>query len=515
MANIKWFTNAFDPIDGKKEVQVVGINDFESYREYLVTNARANNTSFKLLKKYLGETYFSIRHIDGTTDLAVKVSKIKMPKKPYPLAPYVEKNYSTLKENKQLFLGIARFGEELFDLNNIVHLGIFGSSGFGKSNFIRSLLTQNLIINQDACNIILDFKGNEFKSFDNLNHPNILAHVTGMDQMKHFFDFLALEMARREYYFTHGFKIAPTSLKEYNQFKEEYKADHLPVFKKIFIWIDEGKGFSSCCSNFQYDMDKIIAKTRSFGISFIMSSQQVYDFGRFNRNLSHVMTFHTPEYDTGWYADLHHSTIRKMDNIDIHTDQPTKGRMKFLDVENETIKNIQVPLTDNFECLNLIEKYSNKDLKKELMIEPIEIDPRLYGDLNCLEYYLQDNTYANFLNYDFLKSVRLIVRDDYISFETLRHTDQKDISRKVICAKNPFNRYFKPIDVTIDIKMGQSISDDKKEVIEKNVDDNLDFFKDLDEGTSEVKIKDDDVEQIISTEAINEIRERLKRNILG
>lgn len=522
MTNIKWFTAAFEKIDDKKEIKVIECLDQNNFKEYILNNARVTNNSFKYLKKYLGSTRFSVENIDGSSKIAVKISKVKMPNKNYQILPYLVSNIDMLKENGSNFLGIGEFGEEFLDMSKIIHLGIFGASGYGKSSLIRFLLTQTLIFRQDSLNILLDFKGNEFKSFDSLNHPNILAHVHGMAEMKFFSDFLGIELAKREYYFANSFEIAPTTLQEYNQYKTEYNADNLPIFNQIFIWVDEGKGFLEAMAQIGMDNDqvvKFINRCRSFGLNFIFSSQSYSDFGWNNcKNLSHIITFYSPaDYKTAdVLLDIGERTrIHTYETYGKNVDETVPGRITFIDIQNSSAKIMQVPELSSHDCLALIDQYSNKLINRKSLYSQTTIDPQLFGSLEVMRYLSENNTYEQLMTYNFLNFKSFSKNTG--GFLTHQIHRSNDIVKLIAIGSNdnPFREYYKfesfelsNLDVET-LALSNENEIDSKEII-SSIDELFEFID------SPVEQLSDDLGQkeIESNESMAAGSDRMSKNLL-
>lgn len=526
MSNIKWFTSAFEKIDDKKDIKVIESIDQINFKEYILSNARVTSSSFKILKKYLGTTRFSYENLDGTAKISVKISKIKMPTKNYPILPYLISNIESLKQNGKNFLGVGDFGEEFLDFRDLIHMGVFGASGYGKSSLIRFLLTQNLIFAQDCLNILLDFKGNEFKSFNNLNHPNILAHIHGLSEMKHFSDYIGMELAKREYYFSNAFEVAPTNLAEYKKLREQYPDNSLPEFSQIFIWIDEGKGFQDAMAQIgmeAHNIEKFINRCRSFGLNFIFSSQNSSDFGGVNcRNLSHIVTFYSPsDYRTSdMMADI--TDRNKYNSQELYgrnVDMPIPGRITLLDVRNSSAKFIQVPELTSQECLDLINEYSNFGISQDALLSLNEIDPALFGSLDVMRYLSENHTYEDLMKYEFLRGKRFSVT--YLNFLTFNSNGTRiSESVKNIWVGSESNPFFKCYKFTPMMVNSEEISLDEQNSENKNTLQKInggtessdfafldDFFK-KDEETKTIQ-----EQPVVTNESILEIRTRLKKKI--
>lgn len=74
-------------------------------------------------------------------------------------------------ESGKVVMGRSMQGWQKLALEEIVHLGVSGETGSGKSVFLRSLTTQLMTTDRNAVIVGIDFKGGaEFSIFENLGH---------------------------------------------------------------------------------------------------------------------------------------------------------------------------------------------------------------------------------------------------------------------------------------------------------------------------------------------------------
>lgn len=74
-------------------------------------------------------------------------------------------------ESGRVVFGLGMDGYRSVSLEDMVHLGVSGETGSGKSVFLRSLVTQLMVTNRDAVIVGIDFKGGaEFSFFEGLGN---------------------------------------------------------------------------------------------------------------------------------------------------------------------------------------------------------------------------------------------------------------------------------------------------------------------------------------------------------
>lgn len=288
--SIKYFLSFFQSGDPSKPPQLLSVEKKQYHYEILVGNGFFNSQP-KNLEQYFGGLVCKVEAVPGTQNTKVFVSHVQVPTY-YPVNSFLKQLHQ--EQGKHISLGIGNFGEEVLDLDSITHMGLYGATGFGKSSFMKYLISQVLAYRPDVDNLFFDPKGTEFESFK--HHPRTIKVGGSMDEKFSLIMALKTEMMVREHFFTSGFKMVPSSLKEYLKFREDYKRSDLPVFNKMFVWIDEAHEFSgihdSSYVSLSDALTNLVFKARSFGIHFIFSTQLPnYALNSLKRQVNTILSF--------------------------------------------------------------------------------------------------------------------------------------------------------------------------------------------------------------------------------
>lgn len=182
-------------------------------------------------------------------------------------------NYKVMKSDAptKVFLGYDELEEEIWgDLDK--HCMIGGSTGFGKSSFLNSLILNKLYENKSNDIKIrfklIDLKGVEFNIFENIQYIEIAQTVESAINL---INEVKKEIENRKTLFS---KLKVKNLEEYNRIYDNKKLDY------IFLVIDEYACFQEMIEDKKSkeqvlsDLRQVSSIARSFGIKIICASQK-------------------------------------------------------------------------------------------------------------------------------------------------------------------------------------------------------------------------------------------------
>ena len=200
------------------------------------------------LKKQDGSTYANLIEIKYSwSDLPANIPLSRVP---------------IVSRGKVIF-GLSTDGFYSMDLEEMVHLGVSGETGSGKSVFLRQLITQILVTDRQAVIIGIDFKGGvEFFFFSQLGN---FVCVDDFEKTGKVLEIVLNEYAKR------------LQIVRQNDCDSLYQLRHRGLcLSPIFILIDEGaEFFGDKTQSRVYEMVGKIARLGRFaGIHLIISTQR-------------------------------------------------------------------------------------------------------------------------------------------------------------------------------------------------------------------------------------------------
>lgn len=161
--------------------------------------------------------------------------------------------------------GLSKKGWQNFNLEELVHVGVCGLTGSGKSVWLRSFMTQVFVVNPEACIVGIDFKGGaEFAFFDKLGRNFVLI-------MEHENAALVLAELFAEYQ-RRAALLANSTCESVQQ---------LPGIASVIVVIDESAEFfdSSLVDKKTFErstfyIDKLARLGRAAGIHLVVCTQR-------------------------------------------------------------------------------------------------------------------------------------------------------------------------------------------------------------------------------------------------
>lgn len=346
MKNIKYLADCFLPLDQDEKVTVTAVTEQPYYYTVRLKNVAPTSSTQAGLHKFFGSLPVRSINVQNTNSVDIDISKVKLPAQTYDLRKFgrfLARHLHARPTEQKWFLGIGHFGPHFFDLNRLTHVGLYGSSGFGKSSLFRSLLAQTLKYNQNTVNYIIDPKKIDYSSYQ--NHPAVKAIAKSYSEWSSVVTSLVTECSFREKVFSQAFENSPTSLQEYTEMREKFGRTDLPEFKRMILWIDEAHVvFNEAIESPSYvGLAYLARKARSFGIHLIVSSQRYSDIPTTVRaQLSQIFSFYTTD---NHLISEHGFPVDKMVAI--------VGRLYYTDTETRENHIVQCPLVNNNDAVGL------------------------------------------------------------------------------------------------------------------------------------------------------------------
>lgn len=283
------FYDAFTPADSTKSMRIAAVERSEDLMNFDVAVANALVVDIEVLKKFFGASPNTrVVPADGSnitkslgemwyskdSYVVVRVPVGKMPKTfaLYDYLNFVEKN-----RDKGLFLGVSDDGGRWLSFDNLTHAAIYGSSGYGKSQFFKMLLAQTIWLHEDVVNLIVDPKQVDFLPYARAAGVGMV--VTNAEGWHELFDRLAIELSVRQHYFQSAFATPPVKLSEYRTLRDLHGRADLPDFKRIVVWVDEcyvvfGEGNRSFDLRMSHNYEAILRRGRALGIHLMVATQR-------------------------------------------------------------------------------------------------------------------------------------------------------------------------------------------------------------------------------------------------
>lgn len=347
---IESFLQKFVSFSDKIPPSFGGISEKEFFYELRICNALKTDATVNMLKFFFGGLSVLVEQIDGTQDLSILVSKVDVPDSylAFDVLNFLEQN-----KNLGWFMGIGPFGPEFFHLNDLTHGLVLGSSGYGKSNFFRFLISQTLAFQDDVVNFIIDPKQVDFKSFD--HHKRVAFVASSQSEWVSMIHSLLIEQGFREHLFSNAFEVPPVSLVEYREFKKKFSREDLPDLPRLLVWVDEAHMLFPELSSYQSSigpyLEPLIKKGRAFGIHFIFSSQRWSDLpSGIKSQANTLMAFYTPEA---------HQLPDVISSVAVHNKEVKRGRLSYFNPRSCKISSVQTPLLSSTEALGLALKFNS------------------------------------------------------------------------------------------------------------------------------------------------------------
>jgi AAA+ superfamily predicted ATPase len=338
MSSFKFIKDCFLSIDPSLPIEIIDYIEDEYYDSIIIQNAIKANRTEAQLSDFFGGRKCRVVTVKENHQCQIDISKVNLPSSNFNALDFAH----VIKTNKEKgwTLGLGSFGPEYYDLNDLTHSVVSGSSGYGKSSFFKFLLSQTLSFQESVVNYIIDPKKVDFPVF--VDHPRVAQVAHTQDEWKSVLSTLSLELAVRENVFNESFTIPATTLSEYTQMKSDFKRNDLPDLPRIIVWIDEAhmllKDYMS--TDLEYMATEYIArKGRSFGIHMIISSQSQNDIPNIiRRQANSSFMFYDPArpIPVSWAgSSFHEKFINKV------------GRLHYPNERNNDLISIQVPFINS------------------------------------------------------------------------------------------------------------------------------------------------------------------------
>lgn len=423
--NIDFLLRLFKPLDESRPSELLDIQESDFTLNLIIGNASANSVTLRGLQDFFGRTPLKIEPVPETQNLQIIISKIKVPDgyKHFDYLKAIEKI-----QGKNWFLGIGEYGAVNFNPDRLIHMGIYGKSGYGKSSFVKSIIGQTLNRRTDIDHIMIDPKGTELSVFK--NHPNVIKTAVSKDEIDSVILSLLIEMGVREYYFKNSFENPPTGLLEYRELRKSHKAK-LPEFKPIIIWVDEAHVYfdaNHSATSREKAFEALFLKGRSYGVHFILSTQHPASITSLIKNqLNQVMTFHIDS--RGWFYE------RDMKDIDCSELPAIPGRLQVIDRINNEVFQVQTPYMTS-EQAQMMAYSKIKEGDKKSTFFPIKLKEEVFGeDFNLIDYLAHNHKIEDLSNFERAKKastsmrtrvVNFIYKDEYTQGSTTTLTSESE-----------------------------------------------------------------------------------------
>ncbi len=301
------FLKAFTPLDDRRPVAVREVTKGAYSWDIILENGRLQKDSAHL-RQYMGSTQFTLNPVPGTDRLILRIGLCQTLPRSLNMQDYTAYLQKTVDQG--LFLGLSALGPRHWNLSHLTHSFFFGATGFGKSNFLRSLLIQSAAFQPETINHIIDLKGVDFQGF--AGSPGIGFLATSYGEVISLIDLILLEIKVRQTLFTETWEVPPKNLLEYRAFVSESALEgEFPELPRIILWIDE---YSLLASNDMYHVENnmnekiqhILRIGRAYGIHIMACSQKFNDFGQAMRQASptRFSTYSPDLVETDEFAEI-------------------------------------------------------------------------------------------------------------------------------------------------------------------------------------------------------------------
>ncbi|MBA4543286.1 type VII secretion protein EssC [Thermoactinomyces daqus] len=174
------------------------------------------------------------------------------------------------------------------------HLPVYGMPGTGKTTFVQTLLLSLALDHSpdDVHMYVLDF-GHMFRDFNELPHMGAIIRDDEPDRVRRLFRFLMKEMHRRRE------KIAQSGAKTFYSYRKSL-SEPVPA---IIVVIDGYLTFKSTFEEEHADLEQLLRAGGSFGIYFIVTTNQVSDmYDRVRNNFSLGVSFELADPSDYYFA---------------------------------------------------------------------------------------------------------------------------------------------------------------------------------------------------------------------
>lgn len=296
---------------------------------------------FRNLKVCLFNSEFDYYPESGTENMILEIVK-----GPTPESIDLNETISQIIkcDKDEWFIGINCFGYHKLKFSEFNHAMVIGSTGYGKSSLFRLMMMQTIGFKNHVDNIVIDPKGIDYKFLR--THPNVKMYAGSEKEWKDLLKTLVNELEHRQEIFSKYFEVPPNNLDEFLKLRKEYKANHLPDYKRYFVWIDE----ASLVLNDDYKnqefrdyIEKLARLGRAFGLHLILSTQRHNDIPhRIRFQFNKYFAFFKP---TTGMADVNYCT------------NPIAGRLVMSYGQYETNipekRMVQSPLVSVIDCISI------------------------------------------------------------------------------------------------------------------------------------------------------------------
>ena len=356
MEILNYLKKHLETYEESKPIRIIRHEENESYHRFYISNLvppyqGSQGTESNFIQKFFGfkgvrTSFFSDDHYKGTV---IDVSKVDMPETVCP-SWYASKVKEL--EQGQAILGLGEFGVETLNLEQMTHVLMSGAPGFGKSSFFKFMLGQILNREESIVNFIIDPKKVDYDVFN--SHPRVARIAKTSSEWQTLLLLLVIEISVRQHLFNSAFEVPPTSMKEFNSYKEKFKRDDLPKLPKIILWIDEAHmvfkhNYNDPSNDF---LDFIFRKGRSFGVHIIATSQSPGDFNKAaNDNSKDQIAFYSPR-NSACYLGFDSCLMK-----------PVPGRLYYICSKTKKLKKVQTPMFDEELAIGLAYDLPNNPVK--------------------------------------------------------------------------------------------------------------------------------------------------------
>ena len=377
MSELRTFFDSFLPVNKNIEIEITSFvtNDF-SY-DIVVSNALFTRESESLLSNFFGGVPVKVERVEGGHNSIVKVARIKVPQESYSSMNILK--YLELNHQRGWLIGIGNFGPQFLSLNKLTHAQVYGASGYGKSNFFKFLLSQTLAFSPNVINYIIDPKSIDFAAY--ARHPRVAKVSSDRNDWLSVMTALVIELNLRERLFSMAFTTPPTSLDEYNSFREDNKRVDLPELPRIILWIDEShQVFSDINCNNACDFCGFIAKKgRAFGIHLVVATQRHQDIQSSIRSQC-TTSFIFYAQESSNFSIFTGTEPRNM--------QAIPGRVNYYIPNEDKFLALQVPLQSSNESLEIAFGFNSESRFDKMGLMKIDIPQIEMLDNGQIAHYL-------------------------------------------------------------------------------------------------------------------------------
>lgn len=352
--------------------------------EIEIENVIVNPGTEKSLQRRFGGLDVKVRMHPGTSRVTLIVPRIDLPRS---ISGIDHLNFLLTNKTEGLWLGANSHGPEFIGLESIVHIGIVGGSGYGKTACLRSLLAQLAFVQEEVLIGVIDPKsGSDYLFLE--NSANIISVARSLSEWQSLLSAMTIEIAAREHLFSTMSSVPPNNLSDYSKMSAN-RTDNLPALKRIFICIDEA--FMLFNSGHHHPLlnglvDFIARKGRAYGIHLIFSSQRSSDIpGSARAQINKWISFFSSDPNNLFWLNVTGSS-----NEHGITKKAISGRGHIHDFEFNEIREFQATYFGSQDILTLASTVQNKKSTKGFV--PLKLHHELLDNADLAKGILQGNS---------------------------------------------------------------------------------------------------------------------------